>query len=119
MTQVILHLAKLEDWAEAVSTGLYRTSTRDKSLADVGFIHASTPEQLASVASSVYKDFLGELVILEMDLAQFEQAGLKVLFEDGGDDEQYPNIYGPIPVELVSNTKPAVMIEGALQALEQ
>jgi len=117
MTQVILHLAKLESWSEAVSMGLYKVSTRDKALEDVGFIHASTPDQLASVASSVYKDFLGELVILEMDLAQLEQAGLEVLFEDGGDDEQYPNIYGPIPVELVLSTKPAVMVAGLLHHL--
>lgn len=117
MIQVILHLAKLEDWSEAVSLGQYKVSTRDKTLDGVGFIHASTPEQLASVASFVYKDFLGEVVILEMDLAQFEQAGLKVLFENGGDDEQYPNIYGPIPVELVLSTKPAVMVAGLLHHL--
>jgi len=117
MTQVILHLAKLESWSEAVSLGVYKSSTRDKALEDVGYIHCSTPEQLASVASSVYKDYLGELVILEMDLDQLEQAGLKVLFEAGGHDEQYPNIYGPIPVDLVSSTKPAVMVAGLLHHL--
>jgi hypothetical protein len=37
--------------------------------------------------------------------------------EDGGDDEQYPNIYGPIPVELVLSTKPAVMVAGLLHHL--
>ena len=117
MTQVILHLAKLEDWPEAVSLGHYSISTRDKTLQEVGFIHCSTPEQLAAVAAFVYQDYLGELIILEMDLAQLESAGLKVLFEDGGSGELFPHIYGPIPVELVLNTRPAVMVAGSLQSL--
>jgi uncharacterized protein (DUF952 family) len=117
MTQVILHLAKLEDWSAAVPLGFYKISTRDTALEDVGFIHASTPKQLTSVAAFVYQDFLGELVILEMDLAQLEKAGLKVLFEDGGNGETYPHIYGPIPVELVLSTKPAVMVQGQLHTL--
>lgn len=117
MTQVILHLAKLEDWSEALATGLYKVSTRDKTLDEVGFIHCSTPDQLASVAAFVYKDFLGELVILEMDLDQLEQAGLKVLFESGGNGEAYPHIYGPIPVDLVLHSKQAIMISGELHRL--
>ena len=117
MTQVILHLAKLEDWSEAVLLGQYSISTRDKTLDEVGFIHCSTAEQLAAVAAFVYKDYLGELVILEMDLGQLETSGVKVLFEDGGNGERYPHIYGPIPVELVLNTKPAIMVAGHLQSL--
>jgi uncharacterized protein (DUF952 family) len=117
VTQVILHLAKLEDWSEAVSLGHYSISTRDKNLQEVGFIHCSTPEQLAAVAAFVYQDYLGEVIVLEMDLAQLEAAGLKVLFEDGGNGELFPHIYGPIPVELVITTKPAVMVGGNLQSL--
>lgn len=117
MTQVILHLAKLEDWSEAVPLGQYSISTKDKTLSQIGFIHCSTPEQLSAVASFVYKDFLGELVILEMELAQLEHAGIKVLFEDGGNGELYPHIYGPIPVDLVLSTKPAVMVAGVLKSL--
>jgi uncharacterized protein (DUF952 family) len=117
VTQRILHLAKLEDWSEAVPLGYYSISTRDKTLQEVGFIHASTASQLSKVASFVYRDYLGELLILELDLAQLEAAGLKVLFEDGGNGELFPHIYGPIPVELVLHTKPAVMVEGNLQSL--
>jgi uncharacterized protein (DUF952 family) len=117
VTQVILHLAKLEDWSEAVSLGHYSISTRDKTLDEVGFIHCSTAEQLASVASFVYQDYLGELIILEMDLAQLESARVKVLFEDGGNGELFPHIYGPIPVGLVLTTRPAVMVAGCLQSL--
>ena len=117
MTQVILHLAKLEDWSEAVLLGHYSISTRDKTLDEVGFIHCSTAEQLAAVASFVYKDYRGELVILEMDLEKLESSGVKVLFEDGGNGELYPHIYGPLSVQLVLNVKPAVMVAGHLQSL--
>jgi len=119
MTELILHLAKLEDWSAAVATGFYKVSTRDKTIEDVGFIHCSTPDQLSSVASFVYKDYLGELVILEIALAQLEQAGIKVLFEDGGDGEKYPHIFDPIPVALVINAKPAVMVAGELNSRQQ
>jgi uncharacterized protein (DUF952 family) len=117
VTQRILHLAKLEDWSEAVSLGHYSISTRDKTLQEVGFIHCSTTNQLSKVAAFVYKDYLGELIILELDLAQLEAAELKVIFEDGGNGELFPHIYGSIPVELVLTTKPAVMVAGNLQPL--
>jgi uncharacterized protein (DUF952 family) len=52
-----------------------------------------------------------------MDLAQLEQAGLKVLFESGGNGEAYPHIYGPIPVNLVLHSKQAIMISGELHRL--
>lgn len=117
MTQVILHLAKLEDWSEAVLLGQYSFSTRDKTLDEVGFIHCSTAEQLAAVAAFVYQDYPGELVILEMNLEKLESAGVKVLFEDGGNGERYPHIYGPLSIQLVLNVKPAIMVAGHLQSL--
>ncbi len=113
----IFHLAIKEDWLAALSSGQYSMSTRGKTLEEVGFIHCSNKEQLPEVAAFVYEDFTGELLLLELDLETLEQANLKVLFEDGGNGQLYPHIYNPLPVELVSSTKPAIMNNGQLRVL--
>ena len=101
MKPTIFHLASTSDWQEAKELGVYTISTRGKTLEEVGFIHCSTIEQLPSVAALVYKDFDDALTLLELSVESLEQAGLEVLFEDGGNGEFYPHIYGPLPVELV------------------
>ncbi len=47
----VLHLAEVTHWDEALRTGEYRWSTLGRTLEEEGFIHCSTPEQLAGVLS--------------------------------------------------------------------
>lgn len=102
---LIWHITELSDWDEAVRSGRYTTSTRGRDLADVGYIHASWPEQISTVARRVYPDRPDDLVILEVDVDLAERAGVHVEFEPGsdGDDAQqsYPHILGPLPIAAV------------------
>ena len=99
---MIYHLARVEDWDAAAATGEYRISTLGRMLDEVGFIHASTAEQLPATAERFYRDEPGDLVVLEVD-----ESGLDVRLEDGGAGELYPHVYGPIPVASVVAVRPA------------
>jgi uncharacterized protein (DUF952 family) len=103
----ILHLASASDWRAALESGWYRTSTRGRSLADVGYIHASSPDQLAAVAEFVYAGCEDELVVLVMDDDAIRATGTQVRYEDGGDGELFPHIYGPIRPADVSDVQAA------------
>ena len=103
----ILHLARADDWAVALASGAYRTSTRGKTLDEVGFIHASTPDQLVDVAEAFYRDETAALVVLVMDDDEVRSTGVDVRYEDGGDGELYPHVYGAIEPAVVRDVRPA------------
>ncbi len=48
----IYHIAAAADWERAVRDGQYTMSTRGLTLAEQGFIHASTAGQVALVANA-------------------------------------------------------------------
>jgi uncharacterized protein (DUF952 family) len=91
------HLAEGPDWTEAVRTGSYERSTRGQSLAEVGFVHCSYPDQLAGVAAAFYAD-ANDLVLLRVDPTGVP-AEIRV---EGG----FPHVYGPIPVAAVTAVEP-------------
>lgn len=92
----ILHLAHAGDWAAARASGRYEVSTRGATLHEVGFIHCSTPDQLAAVVKLHYTDAPDDLVVLELDEDTVRAAGTEVRYEDGGNGTLYPHIYGAI-----------------------
>ena len=100
----IYHAALPADWADAFGTGEYTVSTRGASLDDVGFIHASTREQIEGVANRFYAD-LTELVLLTIDPLAVPH---EIRWEPPapGVDELFPHIYGPLPVTAVVMTHP-------------
>ncbi len=108
----ILHLARLDDCEAAQVSGEYRVSSRDLSLDDAGFIHASTEEQLADVAERVYFDAPDDLVVLELDEDAITADGVEVRYEEGGDGDLYPHIYGPINPEWVVTVRTALFDDG-------
>ena len=52
----IYHIAAAADWERAVRDGQYTMSTRGLTLAEQGFIHASTADQVALVANAFYRE---------------------------------------------------------------
>ena len=112
------HLAEEEHWRAALASGSYDRSTLGATLADVGFLHASYPEQLPAVARAHYARHTGPLVVLEVDPARLREAGVEVRLEPGDPDDpgaaHYPHVYGPLPVAAVSRTRPARVEKGWL-----
>jgi uncharacterized protein (DUF952 family) len=91
------HLAEGPEWADAVRAGSYERSTRGSSLAEVGYVHCSYPEQVAGVAAAFYAD-AADLVLLRIDPARVPA---EIRVEDG-----FPHVYGPIPVAAVTSAEP-------------
>ncbi|MET8974459.1 DUF952 domain-containing protein [Streptomyces sp. NPDC004539] len=89
----VLHLTERVLWEEARERGVYEWSTRGKTLADEGFVHCSTREQLAGTAELVYGDGGGDLVVLVIDP---ERLGAPLKYEGG-----FPHVYGGIPAGAV------------------
>jgi uncharacterized protein (DUF952 family) len=102
---MIYHLATLTDWQRAQATGEYTTSTRGKTLAQEGFIHASTASQITLVANAVYTGDQG-LVVLAIEEARLKHT---VVYEPvPGWDDPFPHIYGPLNIDAVVQTIPLV-----------
>ena len=110
----IWHLALESDWAAAVSAGSYRVSTRGMTLDEVGFIHASTRDQVDGVASRFYADVGDALRLLAVDDDAARADGTEVVFEDAGNGELFPHIYGAIDAAWVREATPAHIENGAL-----
>jgi uncharacterized protein (DUF952 family) len=103
----ILHVTRRSDWDAARATGTYRWSTKGRTYEDVGFVHASTREQLPAVAAYVFADDRDELCVLHLDTDTITAAGTDVRFEDGGGGELYPHVYGPVDPAWVTDVEPA------------
>ncbi|WP_028050925.1 DUF952 domain-containing protein [Cellulomonas sp. URHD0024] len=103
----ILHITRRADWDAAVDSGTYRWSTKGRTYEDVGFIHASSRAQLPAVAAFVFAGEPDEVCVLLLETGTIIAAGTEVRYEDGGNGELYPHIYGPIDPAWVVDVVPA------------
>ncbi len=62
-----------------------------------GFIHCSDKNQVIRVANHIFKD-KKELVLLEIDP---KKTNHKIKYEDAGNGELFPHLYGPLNIEAV------------------
>lgn len=96
----LYHLAERADWIEAQAAGSYQVSTRGVSLAEQGFIHTSLRHQAQGIADAVFAG-VDDVVLLVIDS---ERLGVPVKYEPGEPGgEDYPHIYGPLPVAAVTD----------------
>lgn len=109
---VILHIAHLSEWERALDDGAYAVSTRGALLEHVGFIHASTPDQVAGVAEFVYSGDPGELVVLVLDEGAIRGDGIEIRYEDPGNGALYPHVYGAIRPRHVRSVERAGWVDG-------
>jgi uncharacterized protein (DUF952 family) len=99
----LFHITQRADWRDARAAGEYRLSTRGVTLEDQGFIHCSLRHQLRCVAEAVYAD-ADDLIVLVIDT---DRLPVPVRFETPGPGaEQYPHVYGPLPVDAVTAVIP-------------
>jgi uncharacterized protein (DUF952 family) len=100
-TERLFHLALRRDWESARESevGDYRVSTRGRTLAEEGFLHASYAHQWQGVRDAYYADVTEPLVLLEVDPARLD---VPVVEEaPAGGAEAFPHVYGPLPVAAV------------------
>lgn len=102
----LLHIAHRADWEDACLAGTYTTSTRGATLAEVGFIHAATADQVDGVAHSFYRDDPAELVVLVIDVDAVRSAGTEIRHEDDGDGT-FPHVYGPLDPAWITEVRSA------------
>jgi glutathione S-transferase len=98
----IYHIATRADWEQAQAAGEYTRSSVDKTLAEEGFIHASTAQQVAPVANMFYHG-RPDLVLLVLDTGRVRP---QIRFEPvPGWDDPFPHIYGPLNTDAVAATR--------------
>lgn len=93
---MILHICKKSAWNQAQNAGEYRGDT----LESEGFIHCSTSEQVVEVADSLFKG-VQDLLLLLIDENKVVSA---IKFEDSGNGNLYPHIYGPLNLDAITKT---------------
>src|ERR1044072_5558340 len=100
MGRLILHISTAGEWDAALVKGEYIAP----SLADEGFIHCSTPQQVTHVADWFYRD-IPELVLLCVDADALES---ELRWERSGDNfaGDFPHVYGPIETSSVVEVLP-------------
>ena len=101
--RVIYHLAEEAHWEQARRDGAYTRSTRELSLDEEGFIHASSAEQWPVVRSRFYGDVTEPLVLLHIDESRLTSRFVHEV-GDPATGETFPHVYGPIDVDAVVDT---------------
>ena len=85
------------------SEGSAPRQARGRTLAEEGFIHASTAAQVPLVAAAYYRD-APDLVLLVIDT---ERVAPGLRYEQvPGQPDPYPHIYGPLNLDAVIETRP-------------
>jgi uncharacterized protein (DUF952 family)/RimJ/RimL family protein N-acetyltransferase len=95
-TYPLLHICAAADWEAAQRDGAYRAA----SLASEGFIHLSTPVQVAATAARYYAGQTG-LVLLQLEAALLDN----LRWENSGPGV-FPHVYGPLPLASVTAATP-------------
>jgi uncharacterized protein (DUF952 family) len=98
----LFHIATVSDWDAARATGRYTTSTRGRTLAQEGFIHASRGDQWQAVRERWYAGVTEPLVLLVIDPDKLSSPVLDEAVPGSG--ETFPHVYGPIDVAAVVQT---------------
>ena len=108
--RTIQHIAVAEGWRDALESGEYVWSTLGMTIEQVGYLHASFPEQVRSTLERFYSDIDVPLVLLTLDADAIVAAGLEVRVEPAlpgaVGSEKFPHVYGgPLPTSCVSNVE--------------
>ncbi|OLT13356.1 hypothetical protein BJF78_03095 [Pseudonocardia sp. CNS-139] len=102
MAAPLLHIVTPGEWRAALAAG----AVAPPSLAEVGFVHLSTPEQVALPADRLYAGRT-DLALLVLDP---DRIGVPVRHEPGVPTDpasmRFPHAYGPVPAAAVLGVLP-------------
>jgi len=99
MTQMIFHMCRAEEWADAQAGGLYHGSSQDR--AD-GFMHFSTAAQLP-VSAARHRAGQPGLLLLTVPA---DRLGSALAWEPSRGGALFPHLYGPLAVADVQRVDP-------------
>lgn len=94
----IVHITTEADWDAARRTGGYRGDTLESD----GFIHFSTPEQVAATANLFFSG-RHDLILLVVDPSTL---GAALRYEPAPGGELFPHLYAPLALEAVTRVLP-------------
>jgi len=97
--KTIIIIARNDDWQKTLASGVYEQSTIDSTLADVGFIHCSFPDQTIEIANRRFAD-QDDLMIALID-AEKVTSPIKYEGARSGRAGVFPHIYGPLNTDAV------------------
>ncbi len=100
----IFHIATAADWTAAQVEGRYTTSTRGRTLAEEGFLHASGGDQWRSVRKRFYADVTEPLVLLVIETDLLDAPVVEEAVADS--TETFPHIYGALNPAAVIQVLP-------------
>jgi uncharacterized protein (DUF952 family) len=98
MADRIFHITTSGEWRDALDADRYVAP----SLADEGFIHTSTAEQVPDTAERYYAD-VDDLVLLVIDP---DAVSAEIKWEESRPGEHYPHIYGELEPAAVVRVVP-------------
>ncbi|WP_159448813.1 DUF952 domain-containing protein [Demequina sp. NBRC 110053] len=106
----ILHVAFRSIWDDALAGRPYEVSGRGMTVADEGFVHCATRDQLPGVLARHYDDVdRADLAVLVLDTALIEADGAEVRFENtSGGSELFPHLYAQLRPEWVTAVEDAL-----------
>ena len=95
---MIYHVVKNTDWQNAVEQGFYAAP----SLANEGFIHTSTKEQVKGVVERYYA---GQTDLLLLHIDESKLTALLIYELAPSVNEEFPHVYGQINLDAVADVK--------------
>jgi uncharacterized protein (DUF952 family) len=99
---LLLHITTPEEWAAARTSGV----VAPPSLAEVGFVHLSTRDQVTLPANRLYRGRT-DLLLLVLDPTRID---VEIRFEPGvptdPESMRFPHAYGPVPAAAVVDVHP-------------
>ena len=102
---MIFHVTDNERWAQSQAAGQHTGSSRNLELADEGFIHCSTADQLRGVLERFYVGVPG-LLVLHIDEQLLD---VPLVYENVADaPAPFPHLYGPLNLSAVVDVQPIV-----------
>lgn len=110
----VFHIATAADWEAAQQAGRYTTSTRGRTLAEEGFIHASRADQWPVVRERYYADVTEPLLLLVIDTDRLD---VPVVEEEVPGGETFPHLYGPLtPAAVVKAVPLELAVAGSIRS---
>jgi uncharacterized protein (DUF952 family) len=100
---IIYHIATAANWERALREGAYTQSTLERTLAEEGFIHASSASQVTRTANKFYRG-VPDLLLLSIDTGKLT-APLRYE-EVPGSPAPFPHLYGPLNLDAVTAADP-------------